>query len=78
MIENCNIRNYSILLREPENLLFSSFEYHGSDFAKDMARMAADPRTRAWWNVCGPCQHPLPTRTTGEWWASTTEVFHCN
>lgn len=76
MIENCNIRNYSIFLREPENLLFSSFEYHGSDFAKDMARMAADPRTRAWWNVCGPCQHPLPTRTTGEWWASMTEVFH--
>jgi L-rhamnose mutarotase len=78
IIMNCNIRNYSIFLREPENLLFSYFEYHGSDFAKDMARMAADPRTQAWWNVCGPCQQPLPTRTTGEWWASMTEVFHCD
>ena len=41
MIENCNIRNCSIFLREPENLLFSSFEYHGSDFVKDMAYLLA-------------------------------------
>ena len=78
IIKNCNISNYSIFLREPENLLFSYFEYHGDDFAKDMARMAADPRTQAWWYLCGPCQQPLPTRTTGEWWASMTEVFHCD
>jgi L-rhamnose mutarotase len=78
IIKNCNICNYSIFLREPENLLFSYFEYHGSDFAKDMARMAADPRTQAWWNFCRPCQQPMPTRTTGEWWASMTEVFHCD
>jgi L-rhamnose mutarotase len=78
IIKNCNISNYSIFLREPENLMFSYFEYHGSDFAKDMARMAADPGTQAWWKLCGPCQQALPTRTTGEWWASMTEVFHCN
>ncbi len=78
IIKNCNISNYSIFLREPENLLFSYFEYHGSDFAKDMVRMAADPRTQAWWKICGPCQHPMPTRITGEWWASMTEVFHCD
>jgi L-rhamnose mutarotase len=61
IITTFNIRNYSIFLREPENLLFSYFEYHGSDFAKDMAYMATDPRTQAWWKVCGPCQQPLPT-----------------
>ena len=27
-IADCNIRNYSIFLREPENLLFGYFEYH--------------------------------------------------
>jgi L-rhamnose mutarotase len=72
----CHIRNYSIFLREPENIMFSYFEYHGSDFAADMARMAADPRTQAWWALCGPCQRPLDSRAKGEWWAPMQEVFH--
>ena len=71
-----NIRNYSIFLKEPENLLFSYFEYHGSDFAADMARMAADPETQRWWAVCMPLQRPLETRGAGEWWAEMAEVFH--
>ena len=40
MISTCNIRNYSIFLKEPENLLFGYWEYHGSDFDTDAARMA--------------------------------------
>ena len=75
-ISDCNIRNYSIYLKEPENLMFSYFEYHGTDFAADMARMAADPRTQEWWAVCMPCQDPLTTRKDGEWWAQMEEVFH--
>ena len=75
-ISDCNIRNYSIYLKEPENLLFSYFEYHGTDFDADMARMAADPRTQDWWAVCMPCQEPLATRKDGEWWAGMEEVFH--
>ncbi|HMQ57333.1 MAG TPA: L-rhamnose mutarotase [Rhizobiaceae bacterium] len=76
MISACNIRNYTIFLREPENLLFSVFEYHGTDFEGDMARMKSDPRTQEWWAVCGPCQQPFPTRAKGEWWAGMEEVFH--
>lgn len=76
MIGACNIRNYSIFLRQPENIMFSYFEYHGSDFKADMARMAADPKTQDWWKICGPCQRPLQTRKKGEWWASMEEVFH--
>ena len=76
MITACNIRNYTIFLREPENLLFATFEYHGTDFAADMARMAADPVTQDWWSHCIPCQKPLDTRAPGEWWASMEEVFH--
>lgn len=75
-ISACNIRNYSIFLKEPENLLFSYFEYHGTDFAADMAKMAADPVTQEWWAVCMPCQTPLDTRKEGEWWADMREVFH--
>ena len=47
MISACNIRNYSIYLKRPENLLFSYFEYHGTDYAADMAKMAADPGRRS-------------------------------
>ena len=75
-ISDCNIRNYTIYLKEPENLLFSYFEYHGQDFDADMARMAADPRTQDWWAVCMPCQEPLATRKEGEWWAEMEDVFH--
>ncbi len=75
-ITECNIRNYTIFLREPENLLFSYFEYVGDDFAADMAAMAADPETQRWWDVCGPCQQPLKPRGEGEHWATLEEVFH--
>lgn len=75
-ISECNIRNYTIFLREPENLLFGYWEYHGSDFQADAARMAADPETQRWWSVCTPCQKPLDTRAEGEWWAMMENVFH--
>ena len=75
-LSRANIRNYSIFLREPENLLFAYFEYVGEDFEADMAMMAADPITQKWWGVAMPLQDPLATRAEGEWWATTEEVFH--
>jgi L-rhamnose mutarotase len=74
MIHACNIRNYSIF-RHGE-LLFAYFEYIGEDFAADMAKMAADPKTQAWWTVTDPMQEPLATRAEGEWWATMHNVFH--
>jgi L-rhamnose mutarotase len=73
-ITECNIRNYSIYLKD--NTLFSYFEYIGNDFEADMAKMAADPTTQKWWDVCKPCQQPLESREVGEWWANMEEVFH--
>lgn len=75
-IRASNISNYSIFLREPENLLFAYYEYTGTDHAADMAKMAADPKTQEWWAICMPIQSPLDSRAEGEWWASTEEVFH--
>lgn len=75
-ISECHITNYSIFLREPENLMFAYFEYVGEDFDADMAKMAEDPETQKWWAVCGPLQSPLETRAEGEWWAEMKEVFH--
>lgn len=76
MISECNIHNYSIFLREPENLLFGYWEYTGDDFAADAAKMAADPMTQKWWDVCMPCQVPLETKKEDEWWAMMEEVFY--
>ena len=73
-IRDCNIRNYSIFRHE--NMLFAYFEYVGDDFAGDMERMAADPKTQEWWAVCKPMQQPLPARQPGEWWTTMREVFH--
>lgn len=75
-IRASNIRNYTIFLREPENLLFGTWEYHGTDFAADMARMAAHEVTQRWWEICNPLQRPLDSRADGEWWAMMDEVFH--
>jgi L-rhamnose mutarotase len=74
MIKKCHIENYSIYLKD--NLLFSYYEYTGTDYAKDMQMMADDPTTQEWWKLCGPCQQPLATRKEGAWWADMDEVFH--
>ncbi len=75
-ISRSNIRNYSIYLREPENLLFGYWEYHGTDFEADAAKIAADPKTQEWWKLTDPCQEGLESRADGEWWAMMEEVFH--
>jgi L-rhamnose mutarotase len=73
-IRDCNIRNYSIYLHN--QTLFGYFEYHGTDFAADMARMAADTTTQEWWAIMNPMQDPLPDRKEGQWWTMIEEVFH--
>ncbi|MDR2839812.1 MAG: L-rhamnose mutarotase [Paludibacter sp.] len=73
-IYDCNIRNYSIYYRD--GYLFSYYEYIGNNYDDDMARMASDPETQRWWDVCTPCQLPLANRKDGEWWAEMEEFFH--
>lgn len=73
-IHACNIRNYSIFRHD--NLLFAYFEYVGDDYAADMARMAADPKTQEWWTHTDPMQEPLAGRPEGVWWKPIKEVFH--
>ncbi len=80
-IKQCNIQNYSIYLHklpDGNHYLFSYFEYTGADFDADMAKMAADPATQKWWEICEPCQEPLASRPEGDWWSSMEEVFHCD
>ncbi len=75
-LSEANVQNYTIFLREPENLLFGYWEYHGEDFEADMQHIAADPETQRWWTFCSPCQLPLQSRAEGEHWAMMEAVFH--
>ena len=52
MIKACHLKNYSSYSRG--DYLFAYFEYDGDDFDADMAKMAADPNTQAWWDVVKP------------------------
>jgi L-rhamnose mutarotase len=74
-ITECNIKNYSIHLLD-DHTLFAYFEYHGTDFAADMAHMAADPMTQEWWAICSPMQVPVPASAPGERWHTLEEVFY--
>jgi L-rhamnose mutarotase len=73
-LRRAHVRNYSIF--ERDGLLFSYLEYTGSDYAADMARVAADEATQRWWTLTDPCQERVPTAADGEWWAPAAEVFH--
>ncbi len=73
-IHDCNIRNYSIF--RYQHLLFAYFEYVGTDFAVDMAKMAADPKTQEWWSLCMPLQQPVPEAIPDDWWKTIPELFH--
>ncbi len=78
-ITECNIRNYSIYLKEIEGkpYLFSYWEYTGNDFAADMKKMAADTITQRWWKETAPTQAPLPDAAAkGETWSRMEEIFH--
>ncbi len=75
-ISDSNIRNYTIFLREPENLLIAYWEYHGTDYASDMIKIKSASGMQQWWDITDPMQVPLPTRESGSWWATTENVFH--
>lgn len=78
-IKECNIRNYSIYLKEigGKPYLFSYFEYIGNNFEADMKKMAADSTTQRWWKETDPTQIPLPDAATKKQiWSKMEEVFH--
>lgn len=76
LLRRAGMRNYSIFLKEPENLLFAYLEYEGDDIAKDNLLIGASDDMKLWWALTDPMQRPLDTRKEGEWWADMEEVFH--
>ena len=76
LLSEHGITNYTIFLKEPENLLFGYWEYIGEDYEADAKAIADHPKNKEWWSVCMPCQEPLAHRKPGEWWAMMEDVFH--
>lgn len=70
-----NIRNYSIFLKEPENLLFGVWDYDGTDYDSDMQKLGDKAVTKRWLALTDPCQKPLPSVKPGEWWSFMETVF---
>lgn len=78
-LKECNIKNYSIYLQKIDDkyFLFSYFEYTGTDYEKDMKKMADDKTTQLWWKLTAPTQIPLPeTAAKKQTWTNMEEVFH--
>ena len=73
-IASCHIRNYTIY--HHEGMLFGSYEYYGTDYKADMARMTADPSTQKWWAILMPMQRRLEGTPEREWWIPIEELFH--
>jgi L-rhamnose mutarotase len=77
-IEEVNIRNYSIYLKEIDQkfYLFSYYEYYGNNYEADMKKMAEDSVTQRWWKETDPCQIPLPEAAAlNQIWAPMEQVF---
>ncbi|MFA9377420.1 MAG: L-rhamnose mutarotase [Lachnotalea sp.] len=74
MISKCHLKNYSIYSRG--EYLFAYYEYDGDDFEADMAKMADDPTTQAWWNIVKPLMQPLENREKEEFWSGMEEIYH--
>jgi L-rhamnose mutarotase len=70
-IRECHLQNYSIYIMGTD--LFAYFEYVGDDYEADMARMAEDPVTQAWWTHTKPC---FESHDEAVYYVDMEEIFH--
>ena len=76
VISRAKLQNYTIVLKEPENLLFAYWEYVGVDYEADMRQLGEDEAMRRWWVITDPMQEPFENRAPQKWWAEMPAVFH--
>ena len=76
LLDAVHMRNFSIYLQrlpDGNHYLFGYYEYDGTDYEADMARLAAEPRNREWLAMCDPMQVPLPGEPT---WKQMERVYY--
>jgi L-rhamnose mutarotase len=62
LLTKYNLRNFSIFMTQLEDsnyYEFGYYEYWGDDFETDMKLLEAEPRNKAWLELCDPMQIPL-------------------
>lgn len=75
LLEAANMRNVSIFLQKmPDGKFyeFAYFEYHGTDYEADMAKLAKQPRNMAWLKQTDATQVPLEGHKS---WAVMERIF---
>jgi len=74
LLAKYQIHNFSIFVHEINGKWyeFGYYEYSGSDYQDDMAKLAAEPRNIEWLKMCGPMQIPLPG---SDGWAVMERVY---
>src|SRR5271163_4755778 len=62
LLNKYHMHNFSIYIQKLDNgqyVLFGYYEYTGSDYKTDMARLAVEPRNKKWLFMTDPLQIPL-------------------
>ena len=74
LLSKYHMRNFSIYLEQigDQWYEFGYYEYTGTDYDGDMARLARERRNVAWLEMCDPMQIPLPGR---EGWKVMERVY---
>lgn len=78
-IRQSNIENYSIYIGQTEtdkSYLFSYYEYTGSNYKKDIAKMERSNQIKKWQDITQPMLKPLEVHQQGQCGAEWQEVFY--
>ncbi len=74
LIRACNIENYSIFIED--DVVFGYYEYTGSNYEADMAKMANDPLNQAWWAHTRPCFTKYKDTSAEAFYSDMKQIFH--
>jgi len=76
LLTKYHMHNFSIFIHQLDDgkyYLFGYYEYTGSDYQADMAKLATEPRNQQWLSTTDPLQIPLSGEKS---WAMMQEVYH--
>jgi L-rhamnose mutarotase len=76
LLTKYHMHNFSIFIHQLDDgkyYLFGYYEYTGTDYKADMAKLSAEPRNQKWLSVTDPLQIPLSGEKS---WTMMQEVYH--
>jgi len=76
LLDKYHMHNFSIFMHQFDDgryYLFGYYEYTGTDYDADMAKLAKEPRNQKWLLTTDPMQIPLRDQKS---WSKMPEVYH--